>query len=141
MTVMDIADTTATIQDPSASMLAKISSPLLLVASVGLPGGGYGKIDDIQLNTRFITTSNGVTTDLQLTLDRIASGRSFPHYNDGSIFRNNQSLLPIESHGYYKEFVHPTPGLNHAGLMRIVTGQNGEAYFTFDHYQTFIRIK
>ncbi|WP_370634880.1 ribonuclease domain-containing protein [Flavobacterium sp. CECT 9288] len=43
--------------------------------------------------------------------------------------------------GYYNEFVHPTPGVSGPGLMRIVTGQNGEVWFTVDHYKSFILIK
>jgi len=78
------------------------------------------------------------TVDLKPTLDRIASGQRFPHRNDGSIFRNDQSLLPKQSPGYYTEYVHPTPGVNGPGPQRIVTGQGGEFYYTPDHYRTFI---
>ncbi len=97
-----------------------------------------------QSSTRFITTADGVTTDLKPTLDRIASGERFPHRNDGSVFRNfpprgqNTPLLPVQPQGYYREFVHPTPGATGPGAMRIVTGQGGEKWFTADHYSSFI---
>jgi guanyl-specific ribonuclease Sa len=72
------------------------------------------------------------------TLDRIKSGGSFPHRNDGAIFRNDQGLLPKRPAGYYREYVHPTPGVNGPGPQRIVAGKGGELYYTPDHYQTFI---
>ena len=92
-------------------------------------------------NTRFVSTTEGVVHDLKPTLDRIASGGRFPHRNDGSIFRNTEGLLPRQNTGYYKEFVHPTHGVNGPGPMRIVTGQGGEMWFTPDHYRTFIPIR
>jgi len=52
-----------------------------------------------------------------------------------------QPLLPLKPNGYYREFVHPTPGVQGPGAMRVVTGQNGEMWFTVDHYKTFIPIK
>jgi filamentous hemagglutinin len=42
--------------------------------------------------------------------------------------------------GYYREFVHPTPGVNGAGLQRIVTGSGGEIWYSPNHYKTFIPI-
>jgi guanyl-specific ribonuclease Sa len=93
-----------------------------------------------QLSTRFVSTSKGLT-DLQPTLSRIASGGKFPHRNDGSIFNNIEGLLPKQNIGFYREFVHPTPGITGPGVMRIVTGQNGGMWFTPDHYKTFIPIK
>lgn len=81
------------------------------------------------------------TVDLKPTLDRIKSGGSFPHRNDGSIFGNREGLLPAKPQGYYREFVHPTPGVNGPGPQRVITGQGGEMYYTPDHYQTFIPIK
>jgi len=93
-----------------------------------------------QLSTRFVSTSKGVA-DLQPTLNRIASGGKFPHRNDGSIFKNFEGLLPKQNAGFYREFVHPTPGITGPGPMRIVTGQNGGMWFTPDHYKTFIPIR
>jgi RHS repeat-associated protein len=92
-------------------------------------------------STRFVSTAEGVVHDLQPTLNRIASGGKFPHRNDGSIFKNMEGLLPKQNTGYYREFVHPTPGVNGPGAMRVVTGQNGQMWFTPDHYKTFIPIR
>ncbi|TMQ03518.1 MAG: hypothetical protein E6J90_53320 [Deltaproteobacteria bacterium] len=80
------------------------------------------------------------TVDLKPTLDRISAGKSFPHRNDGSVFGNKEGLLPQQPAGYYREYVHPTPGVNGPGPQRIVTGQGGEIFYTPDHYGTFIRV-
>ena len=78
---------------------------------------------------------------LSSTMDRISNGESHPHKNDGSFFENNKNILPGEKYGYYKEYVHPTPGAKGVGPQRIVTGSGGEYYYTPDHYKTFIRFK
>ena len=84
---------------------------------------------------------NSCLTPLEKTLQRIANGGKFPHRNDGAIFKNLEGRLPNQPAGYYKEFVHPTPGVSGPGAQRVVTGANGEAYFTADHYATFTRIR
>ena len=50
------------------------------------------------LSTRFITTAEGVTTDLQPTLSRIASGGKFPHIGMTVLF-----LKTLK--GYYRNKV------------------------------------
>jgi guanyl-specific ribonuclease Sa len=74
------------------------------------------------------------------TLARIAAGKRLKFPNDGSTFQNRERRLPRQAAGYYKEYVHPTPGLNGPGPQRIVTGQEGEIYYTADHYRTFRRL-
>ena len=81
------------------------------------------------------------TVDLQPTLDRIAAGVKYPSRNDGTTFSNNEGLLPQQPAGYYTEHVVPTPEVNGVGPQRLVTGQNGEVYYTPDHYKTFIPVK
>ena len=60
--------------------------------------------------------------------------------NDGATFQNRERRLPKQPAGYYKEYVHPTPGLSGPGPQRIVMGQQGETYYTPDHYRTFQRV-
>ncbi len=81
------------------------------------------------------------TVDLEPTLDRIKSGGSFPHRRDGTKFENRDGDLPAQPDGYYKEYVHPTPGVPGPGPQRIVVGKDGDMYYTPDHYKTFIQIK
>ena len=90
-------------------------------------------IDGVKVTDRSSGKVLEGTVDLKPTLDRIGSGQKFPHRNDGSIFRNDQGLLPKQSAGYYKEYVHPTPGVSGPGPQRIISGQGGEFYYTPDH--------
>jgi RHS repeat-associated protein len=112
----------------------------LAVGSLARGTGAMAAKGGSQLSTRFVSTSKGLT-DLQPTLNRIASGGKFSHRNDGSIFKNLEGLLPKQNTGFYREFVHPTPRVTGPGPMRIVTGQNGKIWFTPDHYKTFIPIR
>ncbi|MCP4540433.1 MAG: hypothetical protein GY832_25115, partial [Chloroflexi bacterium] len=84
------------------------------------------------------------TVDIGPTIDRIKSGGSFPHRNDGAVFRNHPlpgkttPELPSKPAGYYREYVHPTPGVRGPGPQRIVVGQGGDMHYTPDHYTTFV---
>lgn len=77
------------------------------------------------------------------TLQLIASGGPYPHAQDGSVFGNREGRLPRQPRGYYHEFTVDTPGLNHRGARRIVTGGNppAEYYYTDDHYDSFRRFE
>ncbi len=88
-----------------------------------------------------LKTNKPIDPNVQLTLDRISNGKKFPHRNDGTVFRNEQGLLPAKPQGYYREYVHPTPGISGPGKKRIVIGAKGDVWFTTDHYKTFIRLK
>jgi ribonuclease T1 len=79
--------------------------------------------------------------DLARTLDRIERGERHSHRNDGGTFRNLEDRLPTKSSGYYREYVHPTEGLDGPGPQRVILGQGGEVYYTADHYQSFKRIR
>lgn len=81
------------------------------------------------------------TVDLKPTLDRIERGESHQHRNDGAVFQNRESRLPRKPSGYYKEYVHPTPGENGPGPQRIIIGKQGEVWYTADHYKSFKKIK
>jgi guanyl-specific ribonuclease Sa len=78
--------------------------------------------------------------DLRPTLDRIRDGRKLSFANDGSIFQNRERRLPRQPEGYYREYVHPTPGLSGPGPQRIVVGEKGDAWYTPDHYRTFRQV-
>ncbi|MCB9730752.1 MAG: ribonuclease, partial [Deltaproteobacteria bacterium] len=78
------------------------------------------------------------SVDLGETLDRIARGERFPSRNDGAVFQNRERRLPAHPSGYYREYVHPTPGMRGPGPQRLIRGERGEWYYTPDHYGTFI---
>lgn len=76
------------------------------------------------------------------TLELIAAGGPFPFpRNDNQTFSNREGLLPKEARGYYREFTVVTPGSDDRGARRIVTGREGEKYWTDDHYASFSRIR
>ncbi len=80
------------------------------------------------------------------TVDRINSGGTNPHRNDGSVFQNRipngetDPRLPIEPLGTYREMSYQPPGARGPGPMRIVTG-GSNMWFSPDHYRTFIPIR
>lgn len=79
--------------------------------------------------------------DLRETLERIDAGRKLKFRNDGTVFQNRERRLPARPSGYYREWVHPTPGLSGPGPQRVITGDGGEAFYTPDHYKTFEKIR
>lgn len=79
--------------------------------------------------------------DLTKTLARIDRGERLGFRNDGSVFGNRERRLPRRDAGYYREWVHPTPGQSGPGAQRVVTGAEGEAYYTHDHYRSFRKVR
>lgn len=75
------------------------------------------------------------------TVRLIERGGPFPFSHDGAVFANREGHLPAEPSGYYHEYTVATPGSPDRGARRIVAGQDGELYYTADHYRTFQRIK
>lgn len=75
------------------------------------------------------------------TIAMIQRGGPFPHRQDGSVFGNREGRLPRKPRGWYHEYTVDTPGLDHRGARRIVTGGNppGEWYYSDDHYDSFRR--
>ena len=75
------------------------------------------------------------------TLRLIKAGGPFPFRQDGTVFHNFEGLLPDKPDGYYQEYTVITPGASDRGARRIVSGANGENYYTEDHYASFKLIK
>lgn len=73
------------------------------------------------------------------TIALIRRGGPFPHRQDGAIFQNREGHLPQRPRGWYREYTVRTPGVDHRGARRIVTGgQPPETwYYTADHYDSF----
>ncbi|WP_329624536.1 guanine-specific ribonuclease N1 and T1 [Streptomyces sp. NBC_01255] len=71
------------------------------------------------------------------TLDLIARGGPYPYAKDGAVFSNFERILPRKERGHYREYTVKTPGERDRGARRIVTGRDGEIYWTDDHYETF----
>lgn len=77
------------------------------------------------------------------TIDDILAGGPYNYpNNDNKRFGNYEQVLPKNSKNYYKEYTVETPGLNHRGARRIVTGGGTETdpevwLYTTDHYESF----
>jgi ribonuclease T1 len=80
-------------------------------------------------------------SEARTTLQLIERGGPFPYQRDGAVFGNFERRLPLKQRGYYREFTVPTPGRRDRGARRIVAGENGECYYTEDHYRTFLKIR
>lgn len=75
-----------------------------------------------------------------------AHHRAMDDYVGGRTFHNREKLLPQkDGHGQtirYQEWdVNPKVAGQNRGAERLVTGSDGRAWFTSDHYQTFIEIR
>ncbi|MGH8052070.1 MAG: ribonuclease domain-containing protein [Arenimonas sp.] len=77
--------------------------------------------------------------EAKTTLNLIGHGGPFPHRQDGVVFQNREQRLPKKSRAYYREYTVETPGLNHRGARRIITGGNPVEvyYYSDDHYDSF----
>jgi ribonuclease T1 len=74
------------------------------------------------------------------TVDLIDAGGPFPYADDGEAFLNSAGLLPERRTGYYRVYTVETPGPAEPTTRRIVSGADGELYWTDDHYKSFRRI-
>lgn len=82
-------------------------------------------------------TETALPPEARTTLRLISAGGPFPYRQDGVVFQNRERLLPIKPNGFYHEYTVPTPGSPDRGARRIITGANGELYYTDDHYSSF----
>lgn len=131
--------------------LRRARRPLIaLVALVVALAVGYG-VRTLQGNTGGpapAATSTATVPLSQLpaqaaaTVHLIQRGGPFPYPdNDGAVFHNFEHRLPSEPDGYYHEYTVPTPDSPDRGARRIITGADGEFWYTDDHYETFERVK
>ena len=74
------------------------------------------------------------------TAEQIDAGGPFPYEGDGETFLNSAGLLPDREVGYYRVYTVESPGPAD-GPRRIVTGSEGELYWTDDRYESFSRVE
>lgn len=79
--------------------------------------------------------------EARATLALIDDGGPFPYRQDGVVFGNREGQLPRQPGGYYHEYTVPTPGADDRGARRLVTGRDGEVWYSPDHYRTFLRVR
>jgi RHS repeat-associated protein len=82
----------------------------------------------------------GLVSRINQTLDNIKKGIT-QFSRDGTTFKNRENRLPSQPDGYYREFTVQSPNTKTRGPLRIIVGQNGESYFTPNHYRSFTRIE
>jgi ribonuclease T1 len=71
------------------------------------------------------------------TIDLIANGGPFPYSKDGEVYNNYEGILPSEPTGYYHSYTVKTPGVSTRGARRVITAEDGQEYYTADHYASF----
>lgn len=82
------------------------------------------------------------TVDLSKTVERVDAGRVLSEFrHDGIEFKNIERRLPNRPRGYYREWVHPTKELRGPGPQRVMSGKEGELFYTWDHYAHFVKIR
>ncbi|MES1221671.1 MAG: ribonuclease domain-containing protein [Bacteroidota bacterium] len=74
------------------------------------------------------------------------NNHAMPGYVGGRIFSNREELLPWEDNNgkpilYHEWDVNPKIEGQNRGTERIITGSDGRAWYTNDHYQSFKEIK
>lgn len=74
------------------------------------------------------------------TLALVDRGGPFPYDKDGTTFNNFERVLPDRAGGYYREYTVPTPGERDRGARRLVVGDDGDVYYTDDHYRSFRQV-
>ena len=79
--------------------------------------------------------------EARTTLQFIKQGGPFHYVKDGTVFGNREGILPAAPRGYYHEYTVKTPGERDRGARRIISGKNGEYFYTDDHYRSFRRIR
>jgi ribonuclease T1 len=87
--------------------------------------------------------------EARATLALIKRGGPFPYRQDGTVFQNRESRLPVQPRGYYAEYTVPSANESGRGPRRLVAGKGstgdvatgGEYWYTADHYNSFQRVR
>jgi ribonuclease T1 len=74
-----------------------------------------------------------------------ANNQPMPGYVGGRVFSNREEILPREDNNgkpilYHEWDVNPKVEGQNRGTERIITGSDGRAWYTNDHYQSFKEI-
>ena len=104
----------------------------LALACLFVCGAALGFASDID--------AKSLPHEARQTIALIKSGGPFPYSRDGVVFGNREGRLPKKARGYYHEYTVKTPGARDRGARRIISGREGELYYTDDHYRTFRRV-
>ncbi|TWD83448.1 ribonuclease T1 [Kribbella amoyensis] len=120
-----------------AMLVITLAASLFGCAAADKGSGASGKDPDSGLT--YVAAAD-LPSEARQTLELIDQGGPYPYDRDGVVFGNFEKILPQHDRGYYREYTVKTPGEKSRGARRIVTGKNGERYYTDDHYESFRRI-
>jgi ribonuclease T1 len=134
------------INNPKAARIVAVVVIAMLV--ITLAASLFGCAADKKTSSNDVDPTSGLkyvaVADLpkegQDMLKLIDQGGPYPYSRDGVVFGNLEKILPKHDRGYYHEYTVKTPGEKDRGARRIVTGNDGERYYTDDHYKSFRRI-
>lgn len=119
-----VATATATAPPATATAKPKATATSTAIASKAPPGMATITLDELP-------------PEAMETIELIQRDGPFPFSKDGTTFQNRERLLPNKPRGYYREYTVITPGENDRGARRIIGGDDGELYYTADHYNSF----
>ena len=121
-------------------LLALIALVLALAVGYGIKAAQSGNSSPRPSVTQTSPVSS-LPAQVTQTVALIERGGPFPYpHSDGVVFHNNEQVLPREPDGYYREYTVPTPGAADRGARRLITGKDGEFYYTPDHYESFVKV-
>jgi ribonuclease T1 len=131
---------------PPLRLLAIAALVASLVACAGSPAASPDALTTVGSgidNTSGLPTVNlaDLPVEAAQVVALIDADGPFPFRQDGAVFRNREGILPDRPIGHYHEYTVPTPGSDDRGARRIVTGADGEMYWTADHYDSFAWIE
>lgn len=120
-------------------VLFRVVLACLVLLVGGCAGGSEGASGDAPSWAKGMATVSAaeLPAEARRTLELIDDGGPFPYEKDGSGFGNFEGELPQQPRGHYHEYTVRTPGEDDRGARRIVTGRDGETYYTDDHYESF----
>lgn len=121
----------------ATSLLALIAACLALAACGDPASSSPTLVDGPSASAQ---TSAEEAAAIGRVLADIAADEPGRYPQDVGVFQNREGLLPEQPLGYYREYTVETPGSPDRGARRLVTGAEGEVYYTRDHYASFLRI-
>lgn len=110
-------------------------------ATAGPSGTAHPSTTDTPDSGLETVAESGLTREARATLALIRAGGPYPYDQDDRTFQNREGILPQQQRGYYREYTVETPGSEDRGARRIISGRDGDRYWTSDHYDSFRQIQ
>ena len=120
----------STLQEAPPSTLTPVSDQALITQGGSVRAGPSATRQDVR---------DTIPPAARETLKAIEGrrGEPLPGYVGGRTFQNRERVLP---RGHYREYdVHPkVPGKNRGAERIVIDQRSGKAYYTADHYRSFV---